>query len=492
MGIYREMITYQRFHGKKMSSFPESELSLKRSITMRRILFILLGIFMILSSCHLCLAENLTSGDFIYTVFSDGTAEIVSYIGSEEEVEIPGELEGSRVISIGNSAFSHNKNLTAVTIPESVTVLGSASFAECINLRSITLPAGLRTISDMAFQGNVRLESITLPAGITFIGNNPFDRCDSLSEIKFEAENSFYPVEDGILYDRQNTALISYPAGKTDKTYTVPDWVTAINLAAFSENPYLEEIILHADLTDIEENPFCGCTALKNISISVFNPVYEMYAGSLINIQQRILVAYLWVSGKDHYSVQNGIRSIGQEAFYKHSELKTIELPQSLVFIGDAAFAESGLTSINIPENVTSLGNSTFMDCSDLEKVTLPSSLTWIGRNTFSECSSLKSIKFPKMLYSIGDAAFYHCTALSELILPDKLQYIGDYAFLECTGLTTVDFPDRLLSIGRAAFYGNENMTAKVAPGSLAEKWATQNEVPFTRKNVTYMTEESV
>ena len=96
------------------------------------------------------------------------------------------------------------------------------------------------------------------------------------------------------------------------------------------------------------------------------------------------------------------------------------------------------------------------------------------------------------MLYSIGDAAFYHCTALSELILPDKLQYIGDYAFLECTGLTTVDFPDRLLSIGGAAFYGNENMTAKVAPGSLAEKWATQNEVPFTRKNVTYMTEESV
>ena len=92
----------------------------------------------------------------------------------------------------------------------------------------------------------------------------------------------------------------------------------------------------------------------------------------------------------------------------------------------------------------------------------------------------------------IGEGAFYNCVSLTELELPENLFVIGDYAFLSCSGLTTVDFSEHLFSIGRGAFYGAENLTAIAAPGSLAEEWANQNQIPFTHKNVTYLITESI
>ena len=454
-----------------------------------RYLFPLLSVFLLFQTC---MAEDLTFENFIYTILDDGNIEIDRYTGDEEYLIIPEQIEDRPVISIGVSAFSHNERLKQVSIPESVTALGNYAFAECTNIQAILLPESLVSLGDLVFQGDVKLETITLPKGLAAIGINPFDRCDLISEITFSDNNPYYSSVDGVLFDRRNTVLTAYPTGKTDTEYTIPEWVTEIDFAAFSENKNLKEITLPDGLITIKGNPFCGCLGLTDIHISVFNRIFEMHSGALYNTHERELIAYLWSSDAESFTVQAGITSIGQEAFYKHTELKDIKLPKTLTRIGDAAFAECGLTSVKLPEGVISLGANTFIESHDLKKVILPSSLTWIGRYAFSECTSLESIVFPKSLDSIGEGAFYHCTALTELKLPENLRSIGDFAFLECSSLTSVEFQDHLYTIGRGAFYGLENLTAVVSPGSLAEKWAIQSEVKYTLKNVTYLDDQFI
>ena len=454
---------------------------------MKRLSVFLLVLLTFVMMYQPCLAENLTFEDYVYTILDNDKIEILRYTGEAETLIIPEKIEGHYVISIGANAFSRNETLKEVIVPKEVTAIGNYAFGECTNIQRVSLPDGLSSLGDLAFQGNVKLQNIVLPDGLVHIGINPFDRCDSLAEIVFSGDNPYYFTEEGVLFDRRNTTLTSYPAGKTDTEYVIPEWVTEIALAAFSENNYLKEITIQDAVAVMNGNPFCGCLSLTKINISLFNRVFEMHSGALYNTHELELIAYLWGSDADSYTVQKGTRSIGQESFYKHTELKNINLPQTLVTIKDAAFAESGLTSINIPNSVISLGNNTFSGCPDLKNVTLPSGLTWLGRYVFSECTALEKISFPQGLDAIGEGAFYQCTSLSELKFPENLHFIGDFAFMECAGLTSVEFPDQLYSIGRGAFYGIENLTAILTPGTLAEEWAIQNEIPYERKNVTYM-----
>ncbi len=460
---------------------------------MKNKLFLFLIVYTFVVSVSVSFAEYLVFEDFRYTILSDGTAEISDYTGEETDLTIPEWVnEDIRVTSIGNSVFSHNEILETVLIPEGVVSIGDHSFAECTALQSVSLPESLQWLGDLVFQGDIKLSEITLPANLVRIGLNPFDRCDSLEALTISEDNIYYLTEEGVLFDKKANALAAYPAGKTDTAFTVPEWVTNISAAAFSENSFVTEITLHENITAMEGNPFCGCQALKTIAISPLNLDFELRNNTLINRTKKELIAYLWNSERESLSVPSGIRLIGNEAFYKHKELHQIKLPETLVYIGDAAFAESGLTSVKIPNSVVSIGSNAFSGCEALETVSLPSNLAQIERYTFSECSSLKDIHFPKTLISIEEGAFYNCVSLTELKLPENLFVIGDYAFLSCTALTTVDFPEHLFSIGRGAFYGAENLTATVAPGSLAEEWAIQSQVPYTHKNITYITTESI
>ena len=459
---------------------------------MKKALILSIQLILLLIVSITCNAEDLTFEDFTYTVLADGTLEITKYLGKEAVISVPEEINDQKVSSISSGAFNRNETITDVTLPDSIITIGDYAFTECTALQSITLPDGLLSLGDLVFQGDILLDGIILPASLIHIGMNPFDRCDSLTEIQLSEENNYFTVDEGVLFDREQSILISYPAGKTDTNYTFPEEVTEIAFAAFSENKYVEEITLPENITVINGNPFCGCTGLTTMSVSPLNHYFEVFSGALFNVQERELISYFWGTEEEHYAVPQGIVSIAQEAFYRHPELKTIDLPDTLTTINNAAFAESGLTKIKIPDRVISLGNSTFSRCFDLESVSLPKNLNWIGNSTFSECTSLESITFPQDLNSIGEAAFFQCTGLTKLTLPKNLHFIDDYAFLGCSEITEIDFPSRLFSIGRAAFYGIENLKVITEPGTLAEEWAIKNEIPVEHKNVNYLPADEV
>lgn len=78
--------------------------------------------------------ETYECGDYAYILLEDGSAEVTGYAGAASKLEVPGELDGYPVISIGDSAFWECKSLTDITIPDSVTSIGDSAFYGCNSL----------------------------------------------------------------------------------------------------------------------------------------------------------------------------------------------------------------------------------------------------------------------------------------------------------------------------------------------------------------------
>ena len=159
--------------------------------------------------------------------------------------------------------------------------------------------------------------------------------------------------------------------------------------------------------------------------------------------------------------IENGVTSIGDNAFYLCSGLTSITIPNSVTSIGKWAFCGcTGLTSITIPNSVTSIGENTFYGCSGLTSITIPNSVTSIGEYAFSGCSGLTSVTIPNSVTSIGDYAFWDCKSLTSVTIPNSVTSIGDNAFYHCSGLTSLTIPNSVTSIGNGAFSGCSGLTS--------------------------------
>ena len=151
--------------------------------------------------------------------------------------------------------------------------------------------------------------------------------------------------------------------------------------------------------------------------------------------------------------IENGVTSIGGEAFKDCTSLTSITIPDGVTEIGMGAFYNcTSLTSVIIPDSVTSIGSSAFSGCTSLTSVTIPNSVTEIGVGAFGGCTSFTSIIIPDSITSIGASAFFNCVNLKNVSLGNSVTSIGDYAFGGCTSLTSITIPDSVTSIGNDAF----------------------------------------
>ena len=182
------------------------------------------------------------SGDFNYALCDDGTARITAYNGTATELTIPSEIDGYTVTVIKDNAFWNCTSLTSVIIPDSVT-----------------------SIYDEAFWGCTSLTSVTIGNGVTYIGT--FSGYTSLTSINVDNENQYYCSVDGVLFNKDKTSLITYPAGIKSKTYSIPDSVTSISDGAFADCTSLTSVIIPDSVTEIGSWTFSGCTSLTSIII---------------------------------------------------------------------------------------------------------------------------------------------------------------------------------------------------------------------------------
>jgi len=257
--------------------------------------------------------------------FCEQTGEIVAYLGSDSNVAIPDKIDNVVVKGIGSKAFYQCNSLKNITIPTSVTCIGECAFYGCMNLTSINIPASVKFIKEKAFTG-----------------------CSSLTNISVDNDSTNYKSIDGVLYSKDGTNILCYPAAKSDKNYTIPNSVIIIGSNAFSR-----------------------CTKLTSIVIP------------------------------------NSVKTIGYRAFEGCTGLTEIKIPDSVTSIVNSAFIDcSNLTSINIPNGLTTIESSIFSGCTNLINVTIPNSVTSMGMCSFGGCKNtsfyVKSEAVKKLLTKSG------------------------------------------------------------------------------------------
>ena len=208
-----------------------------------------------------------TYGDLTYEI-SNGEVKITSCDKSVTEVEIPSEIEGYPVTAI-DGAFALCRELTSVTIPNSITSIDYETFSGCYGLTSVTIPNSVTSIGERAFFGCAGLNSVTIPESITNIGYGAFNECSRLTSITVNENNLYYSDIDGIMFNKDKTSLIKYPCDKetTNEAYIIPTSVTSIGDDAFEYCYGLTSVTIPDSVTSIGERAFFGCTGLTSVRI---------------------------------------------------------------------------------------------------------------------------------------------------------------------------------------------------------------------------------
>lgn len=261
-------------------------------------------------------AETLKSGDFEYTVLSDGTLEISNYTGTATEVTVPEKIDGKNVTSIGSSAFSENKSLESVELPESVTKIKVAAFRDCENLANIKVGKNINELHVLSFDGTAyknngdnwengalylgsyliavnssapadfevkegttviagelfrgvenNIEHFTIPKSVTVIPDYIGVGKIKLKSITVSEENENYSSLDGVLFNKDKTVLYFYPRAKEDKEYTIPKGVKTISELSFYNTYNLEKVTFSSSVRTIEKRAF-DTSGLKEVELN--------------------------------------------------------------------------------------------------------------------------------------------------------------------------------------------------------------------------------
>ena len=400
-------------------------------------------------------AKYPAQGGYIYVDMSTG--EVTDCDETVESVVIPSEINGIKIIRIGDSAFRECSRLTGITIPEGVTRIGNSAFYGCSNLISITIPVSVTSIGTYAFYGCSSLISITIPVSVTRIGGDIFRGCSSLKTAG--------PIGGGYDYEFGWTESIpnyAFYGCSSLTSITIPESVTSIGAHAFWGCIGLTSITIPKGVTSIGDSAFDGCSGLTSINVAEENNEYASFDGVLYNKNKTDII--YCPKGKTSVMIFEGATSICDYVFYNCGSLTSITIPEGVTSIGSYAFYGcSSLTSITIPEGVTSIGNSVFRYCSSLTSITIPESVTSIGDYAFWGCS-LTSITIPESVTSIGDYAFWGCSNLTSITIPESVTSIGDSVFRYCSSLTSITIPESVTSIGNEAFFYCIGLTSITIP----------------------------
>ena len=427
-------------------------------------------------------------------------------------VTFPASLQG-----LGSCVFEGCKDLASVVFEagsECVSI-GPTAFANCTSLKHIDFPDSLQKLDERAFYGS-GLESVSIGANVSEIREGALSGCPDLTSVIISSANAEYASNDGIVFTKDMTELIVYPAGKQG-SYTIPSTVKKVFGYAFAGAEKLTEISFSSGLEEIGKNAFYSCTQIRDVAMpqalvsigeSAFEGCKELRSVTLNEALETISpYAFKYcVSLSSPISIPRHVVSIGYGVFDGDRELRTITIASDseLSRIGNGAFAGCGITDFTVPKSVYTMGQEVFTDCRDLLTVTFEgeSQLTNMAAWTFKGADNLRLISFEEgghlqlidarafeglsrlesvnleyctELKIIDNYAFSNCSALRDLSLPASLEEIGRYAFNGCRSLGEIRLPSSISFIGRYAFTGTEGLSvffrASALPVGLQENW---------------------
>lgn len=297
-----------------------------------------------------------------------------------------------------------------------VTAIGDGAFSH-ITINSLQLPKNtLKRIGSMAFNNILGLTTLEIPESVTTLDEGAIEACRELESITVDEGNKHFATFDGVLMDKAQTRIITYPAKLAATTYTVPATVKTIDKRAFRDLAYLTSVTIPASVSKLEYSMFYQSYSLNEINIDPANTAYRSEDGVVYTADMDTLIVYPAGKTSKTYTVNASVKAIGQAAFSYANHLETLTLPEGLTTIEDAAFTScESLKEVNLPESVTKIGMAAFTFCRKLESLVFPPHVTEITIGFFIGCTALRSVTIPAELTTIGKTVFTACPSLTEI-----------------------------------------------------------------------------
>ena len=267
------------------------------------------------------------------------------------EVVIP---VGSKLKSVGTIAFQWCNSLKGIQLPDTLEIIEDKAFNNCTALKSIGLTKNnqLKSLGESAFQSTA-ITSFHYSAFLNKVGRCPLGGCNALTEITVAKDNPMFKSVDGVLFNKDGTSLLQFPANKKVSTYTTPSGVKKISVYAFQgTSPKLREVTIGEGVENIESFAF----------------------------QQ---------SKVESISISDSVTSIERLSFYKCPNLETLKLPSGLnTMVTYLIWDCESLSSLQIPASVQSIEESAVAKCPGLSSVEmLATQMNSMAKGAFSGTS---------------------------------------------------------------------------------------------------------
>ena len=355
------------------------------------------------------------------------------------------------VTELPSGCFAGCKSLAKVNLPNGLKKIGFQAFMDCENLSEINVPASVRGIGEKAFKGCKALKDITISRSTTGIGWGVFRECENLtihtpagSKMYTYAKTEKIRIEEMIESSDEEVVPKSKPKKAPRKEIVPSCWklqdgwlerytgkdreliipaeigskmVKGLGGSLFEDNKLLEKVVISEGIEQIYDNVFRGCTSLSEISFpKSLNDVGNNYSMNGYPSGDTPFHGTPWEKNAGEMIIAGTVlvRYLGKE--------ETIEIPEGVRVIGELAFVKNkNIKSVHLPSTVEVIRRAAFEGCNHLEEILLPEGVTTIEGGAFSECKRLKEVVLPESLKSFGDdyggAVFNGCTGMKKLVL---------------------------------------------------------------------------
>lgn len=351
-------------------------------------------------------------------------------------------------------------NMSSIEIDNNITSIGEHAFAHCENARNIAIGDGVTYIGEYCFDSCTSIDRLNIGKSITNISKGCYTNCTNLKCIDFN------------------------------------DVIESIGDEAFMNCSTLASLSIPANVIEIGTDAFTGCTSINDLRIEdseipiklycCFKGGKTLYLGR--NIKQISTSSFQENQSIEKVITNNNVTFIPEKLFFGCSNLKEIELAETVVTINKLAFAGcTNLETLTIPVRLKLIGAEAFSGCAKIEYLRIPASVEQIETKAFDGCISLRNVLFEgsdteiklaclfrhvKSLYlgrnikyetswkSDYKSAFEGNDVLEQVLVNEKVTRINDFEFYNCTNLKDININDYgvITSIGRYAFANNVSL----------------------------------
>lgn len=378
----------------------------------------------------------------------------------------------STVEKVQPYAFWGDKHLKNVSISSNAAEIAAYMFSNCVNLTEVQIPYSVKNIDMKAFEDCIGLRRIEIPASVAAIHSTAFDGCTRL-EIKAEEGSTAKKFADNLVlediditeYEDTSADTMGSEAGENDAAEAESEKEP---VDYYHEVTHINALETEEDASVKGKTKIIGNQAfvfIDNASATVNSGKPDTTIEATVVSEDEKIASILGNTDKKgnlfpKYTIIDE-KIVANQAYYG-DEREEIDLPDTIIEIGDFAFARSGIQKIQIPEGATQIGYAAFYHCDNLSDVEIPETVTEIEPYAFDKTAWLRNWKENGNgeFLMVGDGILLAYRGSNSIVtIPDGVKKIGPDAFSGHVGITKVVIPDSVEVIGENAFAGCSNLT---------------------------------